>query len=145
MQAEIHNGTKIDFYPAFNPGDTTVAAYKFAVKDKSEYTVGGAYTDVTASEANLSMKDIYNKLQPASGTKTTTLYYQKTDTSADSLKCYTVKDLSWNYVFGEDTASSGGVATAYSPEFTADYQKDSSGKDNGIKTALLASDGFGSN
>ncbi len=94
MQAEISTGEKIDFYPAFNPGDTTVAAYKFAVKDKSEYTVGGAYTEVAASSTNLSMKDIYNKLQPASGTETKTLYYQKTNFNANPLKCYTTRNMS---------------------------------------------------
>ena len=135
MQAEIYDGTKIDFYPAFNEGDANVAKYKFAVKD------GSTFNEITSVS---SMSNIYNALRPASGTQTTTLYYQKIDPTADPLKCYTVKNLTWNYVFGEETAMDGDVATEYSDEFMAQYQKDGNGNDNGIKTPLL-DDGFGSN
>ena len=134
MQAQINDeaGSMIDFYPAFNEGDENVAKYKFAVKD------GSTFNEITRVS---SMSDIYNALQPASGTKTTTLYYQKIDPTADPLKCYTVKDLSWNYVFGTTTS---GKATKYDQGFIDGYQKDKSGNGNGIKTALLTSEGFGS-
>ena len=84
------------------------------------------------------MSDIYSALK---GANTTTLYYQKTSSTAPELKCYTVKDMSWNYVFGSATS---GEATKYDSGFISDYQTDKSGNDNGIITALLASDGFGS-
>ena len=135
MQAKANAQTNpIDFYPAFSTTDQ-IAGYKFATKDGENYK---EIKNIT------SMSDIYSALQPSSGTKTTTLYYQKIDPTADPLKCYTVKDLSWNYVFGAETAASGGVAEAYSDEFIAQYQRDGT-NDNGIKTALLATDGFGSN
>ena len=75
--------------------------------------------------------------------KSKNLYYQKTSSTAPELKCYTVKDLTWNYVFGTEIAS--GEATAYDQGFIDGYQKDKSGNANGIRTALLASDNFGSN
>ena len=132
MQAEIHNGTKIDFYPAFS-NTSQIAGYKFATYD------GENYNEI--QEIN-SMSDIYSALQPLTETGTTTLYYQKTDPVVQDLKCYTVKDLAWNYVFGSKIKS--GEATAYDQGFIDGYQKDKSGNPNGIKTALLASDGFGS-
>ena len=134
MQAEAYNNgspINIDFYPAFsNPSQ--IAGYKFATYDGTKYH---EIQNIT------SMSSIYSALQPSTGTKTTTLYYQKTSSTAEALKCYTVKDLSWNYVFGSSTT---GVAQAYSNEFIAEYQRDGAGNDNGIKTALLESDKFGS-
>ena len=135
MQAEIHDETKIDFYPAFSE-TSQIAGYKFATHDETGYH---------EIESITSMSSIYSALRPSTGTKTTTLYYQKIDPNADPLKCYTVKDLTWDYVFGEGTATSGGEATEYSAEFINAYQRDELNNDNGIKTALLASDGFGSN
>ena len=89
------------------------------------------------------MSDIYSALRnPLAGTPTTTLYYQKTSFATQDLYCYTVKDLTWNYVFGDTTEP--GVATKYGDGFTEGYQKDKSGNGNGIKTALLTSEGFGS-
>ena len=102
-------------------------------------------TDYQEIQGINSMLDIYTALQqPSTGTPTTTLYYQKTDPNADPLKCYTVKLLTWNYVFGAGAATSGGVADTYSDEFMTQYQQDGNGNDNGIKTALL-DDNFGSN
>ena len=132
MQAEIHNGTKIDFYPAFSNTDQ-IDGYKFATFDGTNYN---EIQDIKT------MSDIYSALQPSTGNKTTTLYYQKTSSTAPALSCYTVKDLTWNYVFGDTTGP--GVATDYGQGFTEGYQKDKSGNGNGIKTALLESDGFGS-
>ena len=133
MQAEISTGEKIDFYPAFSNKEQ-IAGYKFATHDVTGYH---------EIESITSMSDIYSALQPSTGTKTTTLYYQKISSTAPTLKCYTVKDLKWNYVFG--TTIQSGAATKYDQGFIDGYQKDGSGKDNGIKTALLESDGFGSN
>ena len=132
MQAEIHDETKIDFYPAFSE-TSQIAGYKFATHDETGYH---------EIESITSMSSIYSALRPSSGTKTTTLYYQKIDPNADPLKCYTVKDLTWNYVFGATITT--GKATAYSQDFIDDYQQDKSENPNGIKTALLEIDGFGS-
>ena len=84
------------------------------------------------------MVDLYNGIKSVDGNKT--LYYAATPTAAP-LKCYTVKDLSWDYVFGSETV---GEATSYSAEFKAGYQQDDKSIDNGIKTALLKNDKFGS-
>ena len=133
MQAEASaEENPIDFYPAFSDA-SQIAGYKFATKD------GENYKEIQHIK---SMSDIYSALQPSTGTKTTTLYYQKIGSNADSLKCYTTKDLTWNYVFGDTTGA--GVATKYGQGFIAGYQNDKSGNPNGIETALLASDGFGS-
>ena len=83
MQAEIRNGTKIDFYPAFSTTDQ-IDGYKFATYDGTDYH---------EIESLTSMSSIYSALRPSTGTKTTTLYYQKTNSTAPELKCYTVKDL----------------------------------------------------
>ena len=132
MQAQIADGTFVDFYPAFSTTDQ-IAGYKFATYDGTNYH--------EIQNIN-SMSDIYSALQPSTGTKTTTLYYQKTSSATQTLKCYTVKDLAWNYVFG--VATPPGKASAYDQGFIDGYQNDKSGNPNGIKTALLASDGFGS-
>ena len=133
MQAEASaEENPIDFYPAFSDA-SQIAGYKFATYD------GKNYHEIQNIN---SMSDIYSALQPSTGTKTTTLYYQKTSSNADSLKCYTVRDFTWNYVFGE--AIDSGKATEYAKSFKDGYQQDKSGNPNGIKTALLASEGFGS-
>ena len=137
MQAQIANGTMIDFYPAFNQGDTTVAKYKFAVKKDN------TYSEVQPSSGSITMLDISSALKNSSFSDSNTLYYQKIDPNADPLKCYTVKDLSWNYVFGSSAYPSGGKATAFSSEFHNDYQLDIDGQNNGITSPLLDSN-FGS-
>ena len=131
MQAEAKaEDNPIDFYPAFSNA-SQITGYKFATYD------GENYNEISSVN---SMSDIYTALK---GKNTTTLYYQKTSSATQNLMCYTVKDLSWNYVFGAETATSGGVAEAYSDKFTEDYQCNGE-DDNGIKTALLVNDGFGS-
>lgn len=86
MQAEIQNGNKIDFYPAFN-SPTEVAGYRFAVKN------GDNFVEVQPGPSGLKMSDIYKALrQPASGEATATLYYAVADSGAPPLKGYAVKN-----------------------------------------------------
>ncbi|MDO5328534.1 MAG: BspA family leucine-rich repeat surface protein [Coriobacteriia bacterium] len=113
MQAEAGDHSVINFYPAFNKGDATVASYRFAVKK------GNTYTKI--SNENISMSNICAALTNAEISDSKTLYYQKFDDTADALKCYTVKDMSWNSVF--INSSTAGIPKAYDPVFDNDYCK----------------------
>lgn len=130
MQAEAKGeNDPIDFYPAFSD-PSQIDDYMFATYN------GGKFIPI--ENKNISMSSISTALG-----NTTTLYYAKVASRGeDPLKCYTVRDLTWNYVFG-DTITKG-VPTGYGPLFISNYQTDKSENPNGIKTALLPSEGFGS-
>lgn len=121
MQAKTGDGIKIDFYPAFNSA-SEVSGYQFFVKNEEDY--------IEISSADITMKKIYDALQPQDGEKTTTLYYRKIDIDAPVLKCYTVKNISWKSVF-VPTQTPGESAKEYTKEFKKNYT------DMGIYTAEL--------
>ncbi|MDO5329276.1 MAG: hypothetical protein Q4E88_04170 [Coriobacteriia bacterium] len=128
MQAEIADGSKIDFYPAFN-NTKNVSGYKFAVKDGNEYK--------EISSDNITMKSINNALVK---NNTKTLYYKIEDFNAPTLKCYTTLHLPWDDVF--ELKTNQGSSVSYTSKFKQKYQIDNRKKDNGITTAEL-DDNFG--
>lgn len=132
MQIESGDGP-IDFYPAFSQA-SEVDGYRFAVKDSED-----KFREIENTAENpISMSRIYSALQPATESqRTTTLYYYKENSSAASLKCYTVKDMLAGNVFVLNQGTSG-LANGYTENFKEKYLA------HGITTAELDAK-FGSN
>ncbi|MDO5328790.1 MAG: BspA family leucine-rich repeat surface protein [Coriobacteriia bacterium] len=96
----------INFYPAFNDAKE-IEGYEFGVYNNGE----------VVRIAPTTMQDIYNELESL---EDKTLYYKKTDASAQALKCYTEINKPWNEVFSKSTEEKG-KADGYYTDFINNY------------------------